>query len=646
MTRRALVVSLHDVSPRTQRGVRGDPDRSWPRSACRAARCSSSRTIIGAGTFSPTPRSATWLRAQAAAGHELVMHGYHHQRARRAGESVGAKLTTRIYTADEGEFYDLDRATATALVEKARARIPAARRRAGGVHRARVAAQRGGRGRAARAGLSNTPRASAASSICNGGRIFQSQSLVWSVRSGVAAAGRACAGMRCSSAGSPRIPCSAFPSIPSISGTRRSGNKFVNSSPAPLPTAKPLTYHAWLRGCRSRVLSNRHRPLRPCLATRGSLNLNSQPSESRPPPPLPPQRRARRNGSSAASVCPTATPSRARSTTSSASAGMDFVTLTDHNRIDGCLEIADRPGVFLSEQVSTRFPDDRCEVHVLVWGINEAQHREIAGACGRTSSTCKSISRRKTSRTPWRIRSTASTTASALAHLEKLILLFRHFEGLNGHRDALLSDVARVRPRRAHAGEDRRAGEPARLRADARGAVAQGASSAARTITAACFPARPSPRRRRRRTSRSFSTAVRAGRCELRGAGGTPLAALAQPLQQPAAFHRRRSSPARRARACSARRSRASWRARIRRSFRGRTSSASSPRASPAGRSSSWRSRRTRRSGSSSPHLHRRRDEGAARARNRRASPSRSGARSSSRTSSPTSSRSAFSPPS
>ena len=56
---------------------------------------------------------------------------------------------------------------------------------------------------------------------------------------------------------------------------------------------------------------------------------------------------------------------------------MDFVTLTDHNPIDGCLEIADRPGVFLSEQVSTRFPEDRCKVHVLVWGISEAQHREM-----------------------------------------------------------------------------------------------------------------------------------------------------------------------------------------------------------------------------------------------------------------------------
>src|SRR5213080_309784 len=29
--------------------------------------------------------------------------------------------------------------------------------------------------------------------------------------------------------------------------------------------------------------------------------------------------------------------------------GLDFVTLTDDNTIDGCLAIAERPGVFLSE---------------------------------------------------------------------------------------------------------------------------------------------------------------------------------------------------------------------------------------------------------------------------------------------------------
>src|SRR5260221_11277079 len=35
--------------------------------------------------------------------------------------------------------------------------------------------------------------------------------------------------------------------------------------------------------------------------------------------------------------------------------GMDFVTITDHDTIDGCLELADRPACFVSEELTPRF---------------------------------------------------------------------------------------------------------------------------------------------------------------------------------------------------------------------------------------------------------------------------------------------------
>src|SRR5438552_6969551 len=57
--------------------------------------------------------------------------------------------------------------------------------------------------------------------------------------------------------------------------------------------------------------------------------------------------------------------------------GMDFVTITDHDTIDGCLEIADLPQTFISEQVTTYFPQDPCKIHLLVWGISEAHHTDI-----------------------------------------------------------------------------------------------------------------------------------------------------------------------------------------------------------------------------------------------------------------------------
>ena len=35
--------------------------------------------------------------------------------------------------------------------------------------------------------------------------------------------------------------------------------------------------------------------------------------------------------------------------------GMDFVTITDHDTIDGALAIADRPDVFVSEELTAGF---------------------------------------------------------------------------------------------------------------------------------------------------------------------------------------------------------------------------------------------------------------------------------------------------
>jgi len=53
--------------------------------------------------------------------------------------------------------------------------------------------------------------------------------------------------------------------------------------------------------------------------------------------------------------------------------GMDFVTITDHDSIGGAQEIAHHPGVFLSEELTCRFPSGRV-FHITVLGITERQH--------------------------------------------------------------------------------------------------------------------------------------------------------------------------------------------------------------------------------------------------------------------------------
>ena len=57
--------------------------------------------------------------------------------------------------------------------------------------------------------------------------------------------------------------------------------------------------------------------------------------------------------------------------------GMTAFTLTDHNTIDGCLELVGRPGVFISEEITTYFPENRCKVHVLAWNIDRSVHEDI-----------------------------------------------------------------------------------------------------------------------------------------------------------------------------------------------------------------------------------------------------------------------------
>src|SRR5919107_2919145 len=57
--------------------------------------------------------------------------------------------------------------------------------------------------------------------------------------------------------------------------------------------------------------------------------------------------------------------------------GMDFVTITDHDTIDGALAIADRPDVFISEELTARFAGEPQAVHVLCFGITPDDHARL-----------------------------------------------------------------------------------------------------------------------------------------------------------------------------------------------------------------------------------------------------------------------------
>lgn len=123
------------------------------------------------------------------------------------------------------------------------------------------------------------------------------------------------------------------------------------------------------------------------------------------------------------------------------SAGMDFVTITDHDTIEGNLRIADLPHTFISEQITTYFPHDACKIHLLAWGFSELQHFELLQARGNIYDLQRYLQREQIAHAVahplYSINGKLQTS-----HLERLILLFKHFEGINGLRDALLSQLA------------------------------------------------------------------------------------------------------------------------------------------------------------------------------------------------------------
>lgn len=61
--------------------------------------------------------------------------------------------------------------------------------------------------------------------------------------------------------------------------------------------------------------------------------------------------------------------------------GMDFVTITDHDTIAGCLDLLSRrpdlDDFVVGEEVSTQLPVSGLTVHINVYGHNEAQHAEL-----------------------------------------------------------------------------------------------------------------------------------------------------------------------------------------------------------------------------------------------------------------------------
>jgi len=201
--------------------------------------------------------------------------------------------------------------------------------------------------------------------------------------------------------------------------------------------------------------------------------------------------------------------------------GMGLFTLTDRDTIAGCLALAGRKGVFFSEEVTAHFPEDRVQAHLLVWGLTEQQHGDIQRVRENIYDLQRYLAEQHLAHAvahPLHRRNDRFTTA----HVEKLVLLFRHFEGLNGMRNLLTSEVAQfilssLTAAKIEELSERHQLAPTHDRAWQKvfvgGSNDRSGLFAANVWTEAEGSDAP-----------SFLAAVREGNCQIGGTGGSPLA--------------------------------------------------------------------------------------------------------------------------
>ncbi|HEY2614373.1 MAG TPA: polysaccharide deacetylase family protein [Chthoniobacterales bacterium] len=180
--RDALIVSVHDIAPATRDVV----EKIVEELARHRVPVCSLLVVPDYHHRGPSMDDSgfvRWLQELETGGHEIVIHGYYHERPRDNGESWGDKFFTQFYTNDEGEFYDLDYDEAFRRIARGRDDfIKAGLRPRGFIAPAWLlgrAAQRAARD----AEMEYTTRLARISDL-RSGENFRARTLVYSVRSG------------------------------------------------------------------------------------------------------------------------------------------------------------------------------------------------------------------------------------------------------------------------------------------------------------------------------------------------------------------------------------------------------------------------------------------------------------------------------
>ncbi len=116
--------------------------------------------------------------------------------------------------------------------------------------------------------------------------------------------------------------------------------------------------------------------------------------------------------------------------------GMDFVTITDHDSISGVARLMELPNVLIGEELTCYFPEDRCKIHLLLWGLTQDDHTALQALADNIYTVADEVERRNLAHS---VAHPVYRQNDRLErwHLERLILMFKGFETLNGSHSVL-----------------------------------------------------------------------------------------------------------------------------------------------------------------------------------------------------------------
>lgn len=121
--------------------------------------------------------------------------------------------------------------------------------------------------------------------------------------------------------------------------------------------------------------------------------------------------------------------------------GMDGATITDHNVIDGALEIQHLPNTFLGCEYTTYFPEDRCKVHILVYGFEERQHADLTAARENIFDLVSYVHQHQLPHVCAHPLFWVNDRLT-IEHIEQLVLLFKNWE-VNGDISPHMNEAVR-----------------------------------------------------------------------------------------------------------------------------------------------------------------------------------------------------------